>query len=312
MTQKATLEWDDELRGIQDADGTPADRAFTQTGFAMLGFPCQARLTLTTALPVTTADVTAAGTLYWTPYKGNSVALYYNSAWYKFALTEKSLALTLTSGSVYDVFGYFTGTAPAIETLVWTNTTTRATALTTQDGVLVKSGDATRRYLGTIVASGTNTTEDSISKRYVYNYYNRVPRTLKAVDTTNSWAYTTAAYQEARAGSTLGTSRVGFVIGWNEDIVTAQAVSAAGTSSGSVAVACGIGLDSATNVATVNCSTIAYASVIQATPFALYRASVAVGAHYLAWLEYGGANVSFYGDNGASVFQTGLVAEVWA
>jgi hypothetical protein len=37
--------------------------------------PC-GRLSLTTGVPVTTGDVTAAGTLYWALYKGNTAAIY--------------------------------------------------------------------------------------------------------------------------------------------------------------------------------------------------------------------------------------------
>lgn len=36
---------------------------------------CQGRLTLTSGTPVTTSDVTAATTIYFTPYKGNRIAL---------------------------------------------------------------------------------------------------------------------------------------------------------------------------------------------------------------------------------------------
>jgi len=51
--------------------------------------------------------------------------------------------------------------------------------LTTQDGVLVKSGAATRRYVGTIyINSSGGQTDDSKTKRFVWNYYNRLPRDM--------------------------------------------------------------------------------------------------------------------------------------
>ncbi len=43
---------------------------------------------------------------------------------------------------------------PTLEALVWTNDTTRATALVRQDGVWSKTGALTRRYLGTVRVDG--------------------------------------------------------------------------------------------------------------------------------------------------------------
>ena len=39
------------------------------------------RLTLTSGTPVTTNDVTAATTIYYTPYKGNAIQLYNGTNW---------------------------------------------------------------------------------------------------------------------------------------------------------------------------------------------------------------------------------------
>lgn len=59
---------------------------------------CQGRLTLTSGTPVTTSDVTAASTLYFTPYGGNKITLYTGVYWQPFTFTERSLALSgLTS-----------------------------------------------------------------------------------------------------------------------------------------------------------------------------------------------------------------------
>jgi hypothetical protein len=64
---------------------------------------------------------------------------------------------------VYDVFLYDSGGTPTLEILAWTGNTTRATALTTQDGVLVKSGDASRRSLGTVRPTAPNCTSASLT-----------------------------------------------------------------------------------------------------------------------------------------------------
>ncbi|MBI3272286.1 MAG: hypothetical protein HYZ53_25065 [Planctomycetes bacterium] len=49
-----------------------------------------------------------------------------------------------------------------------------------------------------------------------------------------------------------------------------------------------------------------------AKPSARYVGNPGIGYHYLAWLEAttGTVNATWYGDNGSSLFQSGLVAEV--
>ena len=179
-------------------------------GYLAIGVS-ELRLTLTSGLSVTTADVTAAGTLYLTPHVGNRIRIYDGTRWNEYQTAEVSLALTLTSGFNYDVFAYDSGGTVTLETLVWTNDTTRATALTTQDGVLVKSGATTRLYLGTVRASAANQTEDSAAKRFCWNMYGRVPREMLGVLTANR---TSASDTAVELNSEI---RLQFVRGLNQD-----------------------------------------------------------------------------------------------
>lgn len=279
-------------------------------------FACEFRLTLTTAVPVTTADVTGAGTIFCAPYKGNRIALYDGSAvWNIYASAEFSLALTLTSGKPYDVFCYDNSGVPTLEVLVWTNDTTRATALTTQNGVLVKTGATTRRYLGTIYASGANTTEDSEAKRYVWNYYNRVSRSMKVVESTDTWTYTTATLRQARASA---ANQLDFVRGVAEDVVCAQVVSTASNSgaANTAQLVVGIGIDSTTtNSATVIAPSNNSVADVPVLPNASYIGIPAAGRHTIPWLEYSTASgtTTWYGDNGTpSVLQSGIFGELLA
>ena len=277
------------------------------------GYPCNGRLTLTSGMPIPTSDVTAAGTIYFTPYQGNSLALYDGvSSWTVFSFAEISLALTLTSGNVYDVFVYNNSGTPALELLAWTNTTTRATALTTQNGILVKSGATTRRYLGTICASGTNKTEDSTSKRYLYNYYNRIRREAHCSEPTNSWTYVTVSFRESNGGSTLGVSRVGIVIGWPEDAIEAIAKSLASASSGNVSFSTGIGINSTTvNSALLHGAFIVNPTTVVMSDTAFYEGILSVGLNTISWLELGAANMTFYGDdNIPTTMQAGMMVKV--
>lgn len=271
---------------------------------------CYGRLTLTSGTAVTSADVTGAGTLYFTPYRGGHIALYDGVAWLVYAFTEASLALTLTSGKNYDVFAYYDSASSSVKlelSAAWTNDSTRADSLTTQDGVYVKSSDPTRRYLGTIRASGSNTTEDSAVKRFVWNYYNRVPRFLRRLESTDSWTYTTSSFRQANASS---SNQVEAVIGMSESKLHLQVFGWASTNSAGLNVSVAIGEDSTSAAASGNIgmrtglpSTAGGYQV--AASLAKYPAA---GYHYWAWLESGGGAgiTTWYGDAGAVGIQSGL------
>jgi hypothetical protein len=163
---------------------------------------CNGRLTTESGVPISTADRTSQSTLYFTPFQGNLVSLYDGSVWKLYAFSEVSIALSgLTSGRPYDVWLYDNAGTLTLELLAWTDGTTRATALALQDGVYVKTGATTRRYLGTIYTTATTTTEDSASKRYVWNYYNQVPRTISHEAAGSSASYTTALTYRSAGGN---------------------------------------------------------------------------------------------------------------
>ena len=271
------------------------------------------RLTLTTNVPVTDSDVTGAGTLYLTPFKGNAIALYDGAAWNVRQAAQQSLALTLTSGKPYDVFVYDSSGTPTLEVLVWTNDTTRATALVLQDGVLVKSGATTRRYVGSLYASGTNTTEDSAAKRYLFNYYHQAPRHLRRIDTTDSWTYTTATWRQAN-NSTANQVEImnGYIVG-SVDVMLFTYVS---NSSGNVNLYCGIGEDTvsaptgtgSTQVGNQVAKSAASPATQLLQAISRLHKTPAVGRHYYAALENSGAvgTTTWYGDNGGEL-GSGLV-----
>lgn len=253
------------------------------------------RLTLTTAVPVTTTDVTSAGTLYLTPCgKGNQIGLYNGSSWDILSSAEVNLALTLTSGNNYDIFGYDNAGTLTLETLIWTNDTTRATALALQDGVLVKTGDLTKRYLGTLRASGSNVTEDSLLRRFLYNHYNQKRRELKLVETTNSWTYASASYG-AWNGST--NNRVQFVVGVNEELIHLDFLAGIAYSATNIGHI-GIGLDSTT----VNTADLfpqgSYTSSVGVTQLAKWTGYSGIGFHYLQALQYSDSGTTtYFGDD---------------
>lgn len=267
------------------------------------------RLTLTTGVPVTTGDVTAAGTLYLSPLTGSHITVFDGSIWKTFSTAEISLALTLTSGKPYDIFAVISAGAVTLESLVWTNDTTRATALTTQNGVLVKTGATTRRYLGTLYSSGANTTEDSVAKRYLWNYYHRFDRPMQVLEATDSWTYTLVAFQQARA---TATNQLDVVRGVEEDPVIAEvtALFTSDQASNSVNAAVGIGIDSSTTSSAQIMDRINNIVSQRSTVRAKYVGFPGVGRRTLRWLEQSDATgtTTWFGDNGVQArSQCGII-----
>jgi hypothetical protein len=304
------------INWISDVEYDGTDWVVLQPLTSVLVAPAQDfRLTLTTAVPVTTADVTGATTIYCTPYKGNRISLYDGTNWNVRTSAEFSLGLgTITSAKPYDVFCYDNAGTPTLEFLAWTNDTTRATALAYQDGVLVKSGATTRRYLGTFYTTSTTQTEDSAANRYLWNYYHRVYRAMKsATETANSWTYTTATWRQSNANA---ANQLNYVCGVLEDAVTATAKANSGNTTTGVNRSIGIGVN-VTNafsglVGTVS-SPAAVNSPLDST--AVYQGMPGVGRNYLAWLEFSEASgtTTWYGDgNTPTYIQTGIVGGLLA
>lgn len=260
------------------------------------------RLTLTTAVPVTTSDVTGATSIYFTPYKGNRIALYTGSTWVMDTFTEITIALgTLTSGKPYDLFAYDnSGTVTFDAPLAWSSTTARATGLVLQDGVLVKSGDATRRYIGTFYTTATTTTEDSLAHRYLFNMYNRVKRPMKREETTLNWTISTAgSWQQANGNS---ANKVEGVIGWADTTVdltvAGTMVSNSGTAEGN---SVSIGEDSTTTPDTQTIMAFGDTNNSALTPInARFIKSSAVGYHAWNWLEAADGAMTSYGHRATS------------
>jgi hypothetical protein len=263
------------------------------------------RLTGTTNVPVTTSDVTGIGTLRYTPFLHNRAWLK-RTNWELHTFTEVTLSLSLSSGSVYDVFLYSNSGTPTLETLVWTNTTTRATAIT-QDSTTnlwVKSGDATRLYVGTIYATASNQTEDSAARRHVFNAYNRVPRRIYATDTTDSWSYASTMHA-ANGNTTAGVGRVEFTIGsFAADTFVWAAYTTCRVNNGAAAGTGGngIGLDSTSTAAALTMQVCSASVTDGGSLQSQYSGFPALGFHYIQALEYVTSGTSvFYGDNGGSV-----------
>lgn len=185
----------------------------------------------------------------------------------------------------------------------------RTTGLTLQDGVYMKSGDLTRRYLGTFMTGPTSgQTEDSANRRLLWNYYNQTLRQLSAVDTTDSWSYTTNTWRPSNANTDIGVAQCWLVTGLAGGLMRVRNKQIVANASAPAAAA-GVGLNRcAANVAQIfggwthgGRSTDAH-----------YTGIAPLGFSFVQRLENSavGGTSTWYGDSGVTVMQCGMIVEV--
>lgn len=288
------------------ADGSAVTTSLDYKVQRLLPGPSQGRLTLTTAVPVTTADVIGATTVYFTPYKGDGISLYNTSTskWQRYSFAEISASLAgLTDTVPTDVFAYWTGSAVALELVNWTNSTTRATALVLQDGIQTKSGDASRMLLGTICGSGAGTCEDSLAKRYVQNYYNMVSKKMLVKESQATWSYATATYRPANNST---ANQVKIVAALAEEVIEVEGATVSVWDSSGTGRGTAIGLDS-TSAGSFDVFKSSYLAAYDST-FAFVATIPAAGYHFYQLLEIGpGSGTVTW--NGSSLYTS--IRAVW-
>jgi hypothetical protein len=240
------------------------------------------RLTVSSGVPVPTTDISTS-TLYYTPYNGNMISLYDGTSWAAHTFTERTLALgTMVSGKNYDVFIYNNSGTLTLELAVWSTDTARLTALALTDGVYLKTGALTRRYLGTFRATSTTTTADSLNNRLVWNANNQVERAVK-MDTFTYYGYTGHTYTTAawRAWNNDSGLIIGYVVGLDRGI----SVGFGSASSGQIS----------SQAAAWDGGTPAYDSVdVISRAGRTYSTRTSVlGYHFVRMMQYGSASSNF-------------------
>lgn len=271
---------------------------------------CEFRLTVVTGNPVGSAA--AATTLFFSPYKGNRIALFDGTNWNMRSSAEMSIAVPNTTSQMYDVFCWDNAGVPTLELLAWTNDTTRATALTTQNGVLSKTGALTRRYVGSMrTTTVAGQTEDDVLARFVWNYYNRIERLMEVTPAASTWNYTTATIRQANADT---LNQLNFIVGFDEQPVKAEWNIAVSNTNTGVVVASGVSLD-LTN--SFGGSFVGSATVTTAISNGLLMLNsrwiglTGVGRHFLAALEYSTATGTTTWSSNLTAFRGILTGTVW-
>jgi hypothetical protein len=197
------------------------------------------------------------------------------------------------------VYAYWDGANVRLELAVTPATPT----LANQDGVQVKAGDATRRYVGVLGTTAFGTFEDSRKNRLVWNRNNQVPRPINGVDLSD-WYYTgnQSTWRETH-GSSASRLKVasGILNGADGVAGTYVSVQAVGmcllnnpTNAGSPYVATGIGIDSSTTNSAQIVELAATTIGVYAHTSASYEGYLAAGIHSLYWLEMGQTGYTFY------------------
>lgn len=266
------------------------------------------RLTISTGDPTPASEIASSAILYFTPYKGNRVSLYVpNYGWRVYTFTELTLDISgFTNAKNYDIFLYDNAGTLTLEGLVWSNDTLRATALYNQDGVWVKTNATDRLYLGTIRMSGAGTTCDTLKARFIWNYYNRIQRPIKVVDTTDTWTYATAAWRQM---NNAAANKFEYVVGFIEEPFFIQHFMMGSNAGGAMGFNIGFGLD-VTNASTPTIAHMIYAGTANINQIGICTLNTypLLGYHYIAILEYVTTpTVTFHGDVNTTYYQTGAI-----
>lgn len=271
------------------------------------------RLSGVTATPVMTADSTALATIFLCQYKGNHLSLFDGVNWQDAApASEVSLAVTgRTTDLPFDIFAFLSAGVVTLEFLNWSSATVRATGLTRLDGVLVKSGDSTRRYLGSCRARSATTFhwvragDDLPCKLDLFNCDNTVDVNFTLRALVNTWAYTIATWRQAQASVNY---QVDIMVGLQEESLEASLMVSSRNSTISIAREVGIGFDSTTAFTGTTGETTNEVASITAHAVARVAHQPTIGRHFYAWLEISTATgtCTWVGDDGALRIQSGM------
>lgn len=301
------------------------------------------RLTPTTAVPVPSAAVATAASVFYTPYVSNYIPIWNGTIWVPTTFTE--LTNTLANSSVgnagpaagaasknYDLFVWNqSGTLYLTRGGAWNSDTVRSAAtendlqriqgfLCNLNAITNGPGVGAGLYVGTIRtdaggatvswsvgAAGSNGTPATIN---LWNMYNRIFTECVVRDTTASWNYTSATAQSANNSN---GNRVSFVRGLDEEgvessyscfITTAAVIGAYGS--------VGICLD-VTNAYTGPTirTTTQIAGAVSNVATAFYKGLPGLGFHFLQAANAGdGTNAGTYTAN-SSILQALAVGLRW-
>lgn len=346
LGQPATLlaaDWhnaiQEELCKIVEESGTALNKPTNTQLNTALGIlfgvqvPPGGRLTLEAGVAISPGDVAGAATVRYTPHLHDKVRLYDGTRWKWFTFAELSQTTAdatkspaaVANNSNYDVFVWNdAGTVRATRGPAWTGDGTRgAGAGTTEleyfegrwvNKVAITNGPLARRglYVGTIRSDGSAQINDTLTKRHVWNTYNRVRREAYVFDGVGgTYTYTTAAFRQARANA---AHQLDFVRGLAEEPVEAEAVSIARNSNAGVRFAVSIGMGGANdNAVLATPGTCSLVDTQYAATAKYVGPGSTIGRFFLVWAEWSQATGTTTWESDVVVgMKPGLRATFWA
>ena len=276
--------------------------------------PPQGYLTMTSATPIITSDVSAGTAVYYTPDAGNIVPIWSGTAFVSNAVSELTLTLNANhlANTIYDLFVTLNSGTPILVTgPAWNTSTAGAgnrstgagtTELESYSGVKVNKYDMTARngattyaitarqatYVGSMSMDGTNgqltchVTWGQSRKWGLWNAYNRKRILLRAGDSTASWTYVSLTIRQSRAtaGNTLqifsGLAEPRYVLEFVQRVKVVEANAGA---------AVGIGLNSTTAFSGTRGYQAITSNTNEFTPTAKYLMLASLGKNDINSLE---------------------------
>lgn len=253
------------------------------------------RLSLISNNPINNSNI-SSGILYYTPYLGNKIGLYVPSIsdWVDFSFSEVSLSLSgSTPSTIYDIFIYHNGNNIVLEKINWASNSTRNIPIILNNGIYVSSTNSSKRYIGSIMTTTASTTEDSESRRLVWNYNNPIYKKIYAADSTLH-TYTTQSYRPYRNSTNTGTTKAEFINGLSNNTIFLSLHSDHFSESNFSSVA--LGVDSLVpNTDIINGIYVSFGSPHGHSNISTSTNSIypSIGYHYLQVLQYGSTVSTF-------------------
>lgn len=299
------------------AYSTPT-HASTDTGTDVVTWSANPGWTTGTYVIVTsTASGLTAGTDYWYNRASGTTGSFHTTLADAIAGSNK---VNLTGNVTQTLIGVFMDLGPTWDTGSGSDTArgtgAGSTAIELFNGAWVNTNSVTGsigagtiaakagRHVATVRTTGTTTVEDSLAKRFVWNRHNPQPRTMRVIDTTNSWSTSDTAWNEFNNST---SNRVQWVTGDASTQVDGHMVCIATTGVATLGRVA-IGVDGLTPSGLWQQVYSGAATNIVLTAF--YVGQPGLGFHYLQALEQAdGGSTTFYGDNGGAT-QAGIYGSV--
>ncbi|MDE2101689.1 MAG: hypothetical protein KGL39_30870 [Patescibacteria group bacterium] len=342
-TVSADAYWDyaNDILYICTTTGTASTAVWTAINAstaAAVVTPPQGYLTLTSGVPIIPGDVTAATTIYYTPYIGVLVPIYNGSSFVPISIVSElqyTLTSSLSANNIYDCFIFLNGGVATLGTgPSWSagtggsitagscarGTGTGGSAISQINGIYTNTVSMTIRYgngtttatvapnqatyVGSIFMDGTNG-QVSCYRSYgqsrkwgVWNAFNRMPVCLKVGDSTASWNYTSGTIRPSN--NSTANSLTTFS-GLAEDIYDFNFWQNVTVTAGGTGDAFRIGIGYNSTTAFSGFSTLSSTTTTTIQGVASYQTVPALGINVITALEAGAAGGSGVGFDGTEL-----------